>query len=627
MQTDDNLYDLLQDLDGQSYRAYKQIQGRYRFPSFTLLVDHVQGDPFAAPSRLRVQVPQQSKQGQAIAGFPRELFKTKSRNIALCDYLTRQFERAANSLRSKRGSGKSGLISIASPGQEVLERTSVLVSEEWVEARFVVGLPAQGRRILGRQAAELLCDDMIDLVEKSLFYRNLDSKAIKLHVETVEDSDWLRQQLASQELVAFIPNGSILPRESGVSDKPLRSSAGADVISFQSPESLEVRFERPNGGPVSGMGIPKGVTLIVGGGYHGKSTLLKAIALGIYNHIPNDGRDALVTHPTAVKIRAEDGRRIAGVNITPFINRLPQNQSTAHFTTDNASGSTSQSASIIEALELGANVLLVDEDTSATNFMIRDRRMQALIAKDQEPITPFIDKIRQLYEDYGVSTILVMGGSGDYFDVADTVIGLSDYQPQDLTEQAKAIAQEYQTDRAAEGGNSFGALTPRIPVAKRLDDTPKKKSWGQTEDVPERGQSRGRGKGDRYRGRSQRGGRYRDDRGDRQGASKRDDRGPKLRTSSVDELRFGNETIDLSAVEQLMDVGQVRGIGSAIAYLQDRYLNDGLSVADVIERVNADVEQKSLDVLTRSPSGELVMFRPFELAAALNRLRSFDIQQ
>lgn len=628
MQTDDTLYDLLHDLDGQSYKAYKQIQGRYRFSGFTLLIDHVQGDPFAAPSRLRVQVPQVS------AEFPAELFKIKSRNIALCDYLTRQFEHAAGGLRSKRGSGKSGLISIASPGQEVLERTSVWVSDEWVEARFVVGLPAQGRRILGRQAAELLCDDMIDLVEQALFYNNLDATAIKRHVETVEDGDWLRQQLACQELVAFIPNGSVLPRESGVSDQPLRSSSGTDVVAFQSPDSLEVSFDRPNGGTISGMGIPKGVTLIVGGGYHGKSTLLRAIALGIYNHIPNDGREALVTIPTAVKIRAEDGRRIAGVNIAPFINRLPQNRSTTHFTTDNASGSTSQAASIIEALELGTQLLLVDEDTSATNFMIRDRRMQALIAKEQEPITPFIDKIRQLYDDYGVSTILVMGGSGDYFDVADTVIGLFDYQPQDLTEQAQVIAQDYQTNRAAEGGESFGALTSRIPIAKRLDDTPKKKRWEQEDGRADTGRGRmgGGGRGDRYRGHRQRGGgRYRDNRendwkNDR-GSAKRDDRGPKLKTSSVDELRFGNETIDLSAVEQLMDVGQVRGIGSAIAYLQDQYLNDQLSLDKVIEAVNADVDNKSLDVLTRSPSGELVRFRSFELAAALNRLRSLNIHR
>ena len=637
MSTDDDLYDLLLDLDRQSYKAYKQIQGRYHFSRFTLLIDHVQGDPFAAPSRLRVRVPQRSKQGKAIAGFPADLYHTRSRAVALCDYLTRQFEQAANDIRGKRGSGKSGLIAIASPGQEVLARTSVWISDDWVEARFVVGLPAQGRRILGRQAAELLCDDISDLVEQALFYRKLDTDAINRHVETVEDGDWLRQQLAAQDLVAFVPNGAILPRESGVSDKPLSEA----VVPFQSPNSLEVSFDRPNGGPISGMGIPKGVNLIVGGGYHGKSTLLRAIALGIYNHIPDDGREALVTDATAVKIRAEDGRRIAGVNISPFINRLPQNRSTTDFSTDNASGSTSQAASIIEALEMGTQLLLVDEDTSATNFMIRDRRMQALIAKENEPITPFIDKIRQLYDDYDVSTILVMGGSGDYFDVADTVIGLFDYQPHDLTDQAKAIAQQYQTDRTAEGGEGFGPLTARIPLVKRLDE-----SASDSEGRGTRGYARSGGdhSGDRYRGRRDRGSkrypegrRYRDDRnggdneGDRGGRGdrserKRDDRGPKLKARDVDELRFGQETIDLSAVEQLMDVGQVRGIGSAIAYLQDRYLDNQTSLADIIAAVMSDLNESTLDVVTRDPSGELAEFRAFELAAALNRLRSLDIK-
>jgi predicted ABC-class ATPase len=210
-------------------------------------------------------------------------------------------------------------------------------------------------------------------------------------------------------------------------------------VAFQSP-ALRVEFTCPNRGLITGMGIPAGVTLIVGGGYHGKSTLLKAIELGVYNHIPDDGRELVVTHPAAVKIRAEDGRSVASVDISPFINQLPQGRSTRQFSTTNASGSTSQAANIMEALEAGAELLLVDEDTAATNFMIRDRRMQQLIAKDKEPITPFIDKVRQLYTDYGVSTILVMGGSGDYFDVADTVIAMENFQPEDVTEKAKAIA-------------------------------------------------------------------------------------------------------------------------------------------------------------------------------------------
>ncbi|NJR60359.1 MAG: ABC-ATPase domain-containing protein, partial [Cyanobacteria bacterium CRU_2_1] len=469
MTTVQSLYQTLLHLDQRSYKAYKDIQGSYKFPGFTLIIDHVQGDPFAAPSRLRVQIPQTK------AGFPEELYATPSREIALRDYLNRQFDRMAHSLSEKRGSGKSGLISIAHPRQHVLERTSVLIDDRQVEARFVVGLPARGRTILGRQAATLLCEDLPDIVNRSLIYAALNANAIKRHIETVEDADWLRQQLADRHLVGFIPNGAILPRQSGVNDQPLNENAAP----FQSPGSLQVKFDRPNQGIITGMGIPKGVTLIVGGGYHGKSTLLRAIALGIYNHIPGDGREQIVTDVAAVKIRAEDGRSIVGVDISPFINQLPQGRSTARFSTENASGSTSQAANIMEALEVGATVLLVDEDTSATNFMIRDRRMQALIAKDKEPITPFIDKIRQLYQEYDVSTILVMGGSGDYFDVADTVIAMADFEPHDVTEQAKAIAQEYATDRAPEGGEQFGNLTPRVPLLKRLDSPEaKRRRWG-----------------------------------------------------------------------------------------------------------------------------------------------------
>jgi len=574
MRTSSDLYDQLLDLDQRSYKAYKQIQGRYAFPRFTLVIDYVQGDPFAAPSRLRVLVPQMTEQEEPNAGFPPELFASSIRAIALRDYLARQFDQAAARLRSKRGSGKSGLISIASPGQEILERTSVLISEEQVEARFLVGLPARGRSILGQQAAELLCEDIPNLVTRSLLYPSLKPEAVQQHVETAEDADWLRQQLDSRGLVSFIPDGAILPRESGVSEKPLRDNP----VAFTTPDRLRVTFDCPNRGTISGMGIPQGVTLIVGGGYHGKSTLLRAIALGVYNHIPGDGREAVVTDPTAVKIRAEDGRRIAGVNISPFINRLPQGRSTESFSTDNASGSTSQAASIIEALEVEARVLLVDEDTSATNFMIRDRRMQALIAKDKEPITPFIDKIRQLYEDYGVSTILVMGGSGDYFDVADTVIGMADFQPQDLTEQARAIAQQYATDRNPEGGQSFGPITHRVPLAKRLD------------------------------------------------SPRRDDRGPKTKVRDVDELRFGSEDIDLSAVEQIIDVAQLRGIGVAIAYIQDTLLDNRASLPDIVEQVQQLVDESGLDALTTLPQGDLARFRRFELAAALNRLRSLEIQ-
>ncbi|MBD3883440.1 ABC-ATPase domain-containing protein [Phormidium tenue FACHB-886] len=571
------LYDRLIALDQRSYKAYQQIQGSHQFADFLLIVDHVQGDPFAAPSRLRVQIP------QAKAGFPKALYCSAAREVALRDYLNRQFDRVAATLREKRGSGRSGLIAIAVPSQQILNRTAVLIDDDRVEARFVVGLPARGRSILGRQAAELLCEDLVQVVRRSLFYAALDATAIQTQVETAEDADWLRQALAAQHLVAFVPDGAILPRRSGINDQPLTDRA----LSFRSPDGLRVEFDRPNQGKISGMGIPEGVTLIVGGGYHGKSTLLKAIAAGIYNHIPGDGREQIVTEPTAVKIRAEDGRSIVRVNLLPFINHLPQGRSTRQFSSENASGSTSQAANILEALEVGAKLLLLDEDTCATNFMIRDRRMQALISKDKEPITPFIDKIRQLYQDYRVSTVLVMGGSGDYLEVADTVVAMEDFQPQEVTGQAKAIVSRYATDRASEGGDSFGTLLPRVPIAKRLD-SPRQGKQQDEADPP---------------------------------------RSPRTKVRDLDELVFGAEEMDLSAVEQLVEVGQLRAIGAALSYLQSHYLNDRRTLSEIVNAVMADVALNGLDGLTSYPQGDLVEFRALELAAVLNRLRSLEIQE
>ncbi|MEG3896402.1 MULTISPECIES: ABC-ATPase domain-containing protein [unclassified Microcoleus] len=563
-------------LDNRGYKAYKDIQGNYDFSEFTLIIDYVQGDPFASPSKFRVRVPPN------IAQIPCQLFNSRSREIALRDYLTRQFEKAAYSISTKRGTGKSGMIAVTRFGQEVLERTSAFIISSntsdledlgGVELRFAVGLPASGRSILGRQAAEMLCEDIPEIVSKSLKYANLNAAECRRHVETVEDADWLREQLAEKGLVAFVADGSILPRRSGVDNSPLLNNA----VAFQSPPSLKVDFNCPNRGLISGMGIPAGITLIVGGGYHGKSTLLRAIELGVYNRIPGDGREFVVTNPAAVKIRAEDGRSVAGVNISPFINQLPQGRDTSQFYTENASGSTSQAANIIEALEVGRMpFLLVDEDTAATNFMIRDRRMQELIAKDKEPITPFIDKVKQLYADCGVSTVLVMGGSGDYFDVADTVIAMDNFQAYNVTEKAKKIAINYSISRAAEGGKNFGKITQRVPIPASLDP------------------SLGR-------------------------------RDVRVKVRDVDELAFGSEEIDLGAVEQIVDSGQLRAIAAAMVYAKQQYMDGKRTLSEIIDLVMADIDAQGMDILSPFPEGDFAMFRRFELAAAINRLRSLSV--
>jgi predicted ABC-class ATPase len=561
----DDLRKNLLRLDGKPYPAYKDLARGFQFPDFTLVIDHVQGDPFAAPSRLRVRIP------YVRAGFPKRYLENSSRITGFCSCLANTFAQESRRRSRSRGSGKSGQIFNDTPGQEVLLTTAVQIIDGHIDARFFVGLPAAGRKILGREAARILCEELPRITRKSLFASGLEKRETDLWVDAAEDADHLRRQLHELGIVAFVADHSILPRRSGVDQRPLEMG----IVPFQSPESLRITVSLPNAGKVTGMGLPAGVTLIVGGGFHGKSTLLQALERGIFNHRPEDGRELVVTDPSAVKIRAEDGRSVSGVDISPFISRLPQGIETGSFSTRNASGSTSQASNIIEALEVGARVLLVDEDTSATNFMIRDQRMQELIAKDKEPITPFVDKVRQLWEDEGVSTVLVMGGSGDYFESADTVIAMENYEPSVMTVHAKKIAERYRAERTHEGGTRFGRLKERVPSGKSLN--------------PRKGR-----------------------------------REESVKSRGVRTVLFGTEEIDLTAVEQIVHPGQLRAIGAAL--IQIRELADGSrTLKQALDILDNRIEKNGLDTLTRHPVPDLVGFRRFELAAALNRLRTLKV--
>ncbi|MEO0870194.1 MAG: ABC-ATPase domain-containing protein, partial [Cyanobacteria bacterium J06642_11] len=332
----------LQQLDGQSYSAYKRLKGRYQFSTFTLTLAHVQGDPFAAPSRVSLWLSQEQHQ------WPQHYWQTPLRQVVLGDFVHRQINNVIPQIQQRRGSGKSGCLVVTTTSQVVLARTAVQVTATGIELRLGVGLPAHGRRIAGRAAQELLLQDLPELVDTMLHYQPDWCAELEHHIATVETAHALRQQLTAHKLVAFIANGSVLPRRSGVDPRPLSTA-----IPFNSPGSLEVTLAMPQGDTITGLGIPEGVTLIVGGGYHGKSTVLKAIAAGVYDHIPGDGRERVVTQAATVKIRAEDGRSVTGVDISPFIDQLPQEISTTNFSTTNASGSTSQAANILEAIEAG----------------------------------------------------------------------------------------------------------------------------------------------------------------------------------------------------------------------------------------------------------------------------------
>nr|WP_314178640.1 ABC-ATPase domain-containing protein [Streptomyces sp. DSM 40971] len=552
-------------LEGASYGRYKSLVGTWELPGAettgeTLQLVRGQSDPFAPPARVAVRVPAER------AGFPSGLWSTPVRRRALAGFLARRAAEVAGGERSLR---------IDAGGQEVLDRGSCQVSADdgAVTLRFGLALPGRGRRIDARAAQRLLCRAVPEIAGRALRYASLDAAAVDAFVETVEDSDALRGALPGLGLVAFVADGAVLPRGSGVDDRP---AAGEGVVPFSSPEGMRVTVELPNAGAVSGMGLREGVSLIVGGGFHGKSTLLRALETGIWDHVPGDGRELVVSLPETVKLRAEDGRRVERVDVHAFVGHLPDGSDTTDFSTDNASGSTSQAASLCEAVEAGARVLLIDEDTAATNLMIRDARMQSLVAKEREPLTPLVDSVRSLHRDHGVSTVLVMGGSGDYLEVADRVLMMDAYRPSDVTERAREVA-AVPTGRHAEA-ETFPPVVHRRPEPASLE--------------PE---SRGR---------------------------------RRVRSRGEDALSFGEYEVDLRSVEQIADSRQVAGIGLALDLLVRRRFVDGTrTLAEALDLLDAELAAGGAEVLLAVRDEDFAVPRRFETAAALNRVRGLRVRR
>ena len=504
--------------------------------------------------------------------FPR-LYETRGQRIALQDALTRRFGRLAGQASFQaKGSGHSGLISISRCGPQILERTACQLDPRSGDLllRLEVGFPANGRTINARELEKILFDLLPRCVESALFYRNLDGRQLQAIADLAEDQAYIRSALPRLGLCAFVANGSILPRASGVSSLPMN-----DAVPFQSPKELAVTLELPHRGKLTGMGIPKGITLIVGGGYHGKSTLLKALELGVYNHIAGDGREYVITDASAVKIRAEDGRSIRRTDISMFINNLPNGKDTVHFSTEDASGSTSQAANVVESMEAGTSLLLMDEDTSATNFMVRDELMQRVIHRDMEPITPFLDRVRELYDTYGISTILVAGSSGSYFHIADHIIQMDRYIPRDITALAKQEANAF----PLQGQPPLPAKKPEFHRCPRP--------------------SREFRSGDQS----------------------------KLKTMGRDGISINRETIDLRNVEQLTDSEQVSALGCCVLYAQRHLLDGTRDLRQIAEALDSLIEAHTLSALCDNPSAVSFLARPRkqEILACLNRYRGLQL--
>ncbi len=567
MKRSEDLQEILHRIDHRGYPAYKDTQGTYQFGNYVLSIDHVQGDPFASPSKVSIHVSGEK------AGFPADMIRKKHTRIALADALIRRFGREAEQYSHKaKGSGKSGLLSVSRPGQEVLERSACEIEPDTgnLTVRLEIGFPANGRTINAGELQKILFRFLPECVQHSLYYKNSDKKHLQAVKELAEDQYYIRQQLLERKLSAFVADGSILPRESGISDRPMKQA-----VPFRTPESMEMILDLPNKGAIKGMGIPQGVTLIVGGGYHGKSTLLKALERGVYNHIAGDGREYVITDDTAVKIRAEDGRSIKHTDISMFINGLPNGKDTKAFVTEDASGSTSQAANVIEAMEAGTRLFLIDEDTSATNFMIRDELMARVVHQEMEPITPFIDRVKELSGIYGISTILVAGSCGSYFYKADHIIQMMQYEPSEITEKAKKEA-----ERFSDYAKDKPVLNPgEPPVFHRLFAGDKKAAQN------DRMKVKGMGK---------------------------------------DAVSIDHDTIELRYVEQLVDSEQTMALGYMVKYAKQKLFDGKKDLQKVAAMLEKMVQEKGIGAVCegRYLPCNLAVPRVQEIYACLNRCRS-----
>ena len=578
MKNSEELRQQLRSINRKSYPAYKGLKGLYHFGNYILSIDHVQGDPFASPSHVSIQISHRD------AGFPVEYYKDTLTGTTLCDYLTRQFEKQVSqySFRAK-GSGKSGLLTASHCGQEILSRTACEITEKGITARFFVGFPANGRTINATELEKIFFDFLPVCIQKSFFYSSLNAKELQNYIELAEDQEFIRQTLPAKNLCAFIADGSILPRESGISSRPMKAS-----IPFTSPDSLRISINLPHKGKITGMGIPKGITLIVGGGYHGKSTLLNALELGVYNHIPGDGREYVITDATAVKLRSEDGRFIKDVDISMFINDLPTKKAPRCFSTLDASGSTSQAAGIVESMEAGSHLFLLDEDTSATNFMVRDTFMQQVIQREKEPITPFLERAEDLYKKAGISTILVAGSSGAFFHIADTIIQMDNYVPKDITASVKKLCSQYPLP-------AVSVTDFQLPLSHRIMSRPAESSKRLIHNSRGNHSDSGAAKPERL----------------------------KTRISGTDGFSLGRQEIDLRYTEQLIDAEQTAALGLLLKYAVEHLADGRRTLPEIVQFLWKNLSLHGLSFFTENQKISCGYATPRiqEIYACLNRYR------
>ncbi|HEY8035792.1 MAG TPA: ABC-ATPase domain-containing protein [Methylobacter sp.] len=577
------LQSLLASIADQSFQNIQKLRGSYRFPRFELSFIKMQGSPGANPASIAsVKIALQDSK------IPEQFLQTAECKLAVADFLIRRFrhgiDRFAQQNRGKDGSGSFNTIALS---QKMLIRDSVLFDDDAVYLRFIISLPAKGQGGVfdAEQAWIMLNQELTAIVDACFFYQYYGEQT-RMLLERFVDVQKTRAEIIrfmrQHDLVAFIANDAKLPRHSGVDDRPSMSES---VKTFQSPASLQITIPLPDGRSITGMGIKEGITCITGGGYHGKSTLMQAILAGVYAHIPGDGREYVVTREDAFFIRAEEGRSVRDVDISSFISDLPNGLKTGRFSSDNASGSTSQAANIVEAIESGSRLLLFDEDTCATNFLVRDELIKKILDAAQEPIKPLYSTVRSLWRDHHVSMIFVVGGLGYFLQKADTCLLMDDYRCDDITSKVRdrlgAIVEE-------------DAPTPGFAISRRLTTDnfdPAYINQRLNKMIPKR---------------------------------------IKDLRNAPRQLEYGMDLINLDAVEQIAEAPQILTIGYCLLALRIKLKQSGNKLETIrfwLDWLEEEISKHGLAVLEPDYPGTLSMPRRYELAAAINRIRSLKIFQ
>ena len=568
MRDKEEFYGILQRIDGKSVEEYAQLIGDFDFSRYVLKISsvHREGAGLGQHTLFVLRVP------QIIGGFPAHLFNTPVRRVALEDYLTRKVAAQMEALARHDNHGVSRRrLFVACPGQKILPRSSLVVTEEYIEARVYVELPEKNGLVAGAEAQQIFFEDLPAIVNNSLIYCNLSEAEVNGFVNQMEDADHIRRILATRGWVGFVGEGAMLKRAE-CSDAPDYSQWLGIAISDECAVNLEV----PNAGSVRGVGIPAGITVILGDAASGRVDLMRALADGIYNHIPGDGREMVVTVPDAVYVSAEPGRSVQRVDIRPFVRLGRDASAAADYSCTSADGLVSEAAGFVEALEAGARALLLDESDSSSEFLALSAAAAAVLPQITDSVVPLSVRARAIADELGVS--LVIGGisaAAQFVPVADAVFRIDGHHISDITSAAKAAFRE--TPIKAPPAD-LPALVDRI---RRVIPSSIDPSLGRFD--------------------------------------------ASIEAPSVHSLKFGRYTVDLSGCRQLADVYQTLTIGRVLYYAKLRYMDEPRPVREILDLIDRDLSTEGLESLTRDLRGDLARPRRYEIAAALNRLRSLRI--